>query len=175
MITKPTKPQESDLINLTAAAIVDFMSQIKKIHESEIKLQVCNISDMFKSAYKDVKFVWAFQELHVVYGSCLESSLKECKTITGQGENTPLEFTNMEENTPLPFKMKRFWACMKNKTICKYFQEIFSNKYQKMTQLKSYLVDMQKMGKAQDRVLSALIIFYNETTWKKMLRKLMVN
>ena len=56
MITKPTKPQENDLINLTAAAIFDFMSQIKKIYESEIKLQVCNISDMFKSAYKDVKF-----------------------------------------------------------------------------------------------------------------------
>ena len=30
-ITKPTKPQENDLINLTAAAIFDFMSQIKKI------------------------------------------------------------------------------------------------------------------------------------------------
>ena len=38
MITKPTKPQKSELVNLATAAIVDFMSQIKKIPDSKIKL-----------------------------------------------------------------------------------------------------------------------------------------
>ena len=37
----------------------------------------------------------------------------------------------MEENTPLPFKMKRFWACMKNKN---YLQVLSGNIFQQMSE-----------------------------------------
>lgn len=53
----------------------------KQIPETKIRLQVSNISDMFECAYDDVKFACAFHELHVVYDSGLESSLKEYERI----------------------------------------------------------------------------------------------
>ena len=44
--------------------------------ESQTRLQVSNISDMCKYKYDDLKFGCDFQELHVVYDSYLELSLK---------------------------------------------------------------------------------------------------
>ena len=65
--------------------------------ESKTRLQVSNISDMFKCTYDDVKLACDFQELHIVYDSYLESSMRESDRIRGQVEHTPCNLPASKE------------------------------------------------------------------------------
>ena len=68
-------------------------------------------------------------QIHIVYGSYVEESLKECERIRRQKECDPLEFVNFKENTPLPVQMDRFWTCPQNKQNLQLnFEDLLSTK-----------------------------------------------
>ena len=128
-----TKPDKSELVrelekNLESssyeftkessyqtAAIMDFMSQVRKIPDAKLKLNLKVISDLFESAFTTISTTCEMQQLHIVYDSYLEDSIKECERIRRRSDCDPLEFTKLEKDTPLPVQFKCFWACSKNK------------------------------------------------------------
>ena len=81
--------------------------------QGRVKLNLTVINDLFERAYMSTTSVNEVNQIHVVYDSYLEGSLKECERIQRQKECGPLELVNLTENTTLPVQMDRFWACPK--------------------------------------------------------------
>ena len=75
----------------------EFMSEVKKIPEKRAKLNLTVMNDLFEIAYTSVTSASQVNQIHIVYDSYEEESLKECERIRRQKECDPLEFVNLKK------------------------------------------------------------------------------
>ena len=92
------------------SVIVDFMSLIRKIgFEKYLKVR-----DAFDVAWGIILAASNADRIEIVYGSYLEGSVKE-STRTGRAKEKPIEIINLNLDSPIPPKIRKFWTSSINK------------------------------------------------------------
>ena len=94
-----------------ASVIIDFMSLVRKIPMKRLN----TINDAFEYMWKTITHIAEANEIHIVYDSYLENSLKGHERSRRSAEVEPLEFVNLSQQSPVPVQLERFWACSVNK------------------------------------------------------------
>ena len=98
--------------NVTAGifVIVDFMCLIRKIgFEKYLKVR-----DAFDVAWGIILAASNADRIEIVYDSYLEGSVKE-STRTGRAKEKPIEIINLNLDSPIPPKIRKFWTSSINK------------------------------------------------------------
>ena len=110
------------------SVIIDFMSLIRKIPIRKLN----TINDVLKYMWKTITNIAEADEIHIVYDSYLENSLKGHERLRRSAEVEPIEFVNLSKQSPVPVQLERFWACSVNKVNLqsisrKFFAEMSQN------------------------------------------------
>ena len=86
------------------------MSLIRKIgFEKYLKVR-----DAFDVAWGIILAASNADRIEIVYGSYLEGSVKE-STRTGRAKEKPIEIINLNLDSPIPPKIRKFWTSSINK------------------------------------------------------------
>ena len=59
--------------------------------------------------------VCKYDQVDLIFDSYNESSIKEGERQRRSAVGAPLQFVRLEETTPIPVQIERFWSCSKNK------------------------------------------------------------
>ena len=126
---------------MKTSIVVDFMSLAKKVNTNNITV----LQDMFQKVFNDAYGVCNTGQMDIVYDSYVETSLKELERNRRSLQVKPLTYINLQQDTPRPVQMERFWACSKNKENLQVLSRDFYINLSKSKQLKfvlsGYLTD----------------------------------
>ena len=86
--------------------IIDFMSLVRKIPMKRLN----TINDAFEYMWKTITHIAEADEIHIVYDSYLENSLKGHERSRRSAEVETVEFVNLSQQSPVPVQLERFWA-----------------------------------------------------------------
>ena len=95
----------------TATIVVDFITINRGYPTHKLK----SFNDLFQISTYSIIHVQHSEKVNVLYDSYLEDSIKECERILLRSSCEPLEFVDLNVNSPLPVQMNRFWASGRNK------------------------------------------------------------
>ena len=98
----------NSISSLHTSIIIDFMATIKKVTFHDLS----SIGHIFQATLKRIESTGTAQDLHLVYGSYLEHSTKECERMRRMGDNAPLEYVDLSRKSPMPVQID--WSCSKN-------------------------------------------------------------
>ena len=87
------------------------MATIEKVALRDLS----SIGHIFQAMLKRIESTGTAQDLHLVYGSYLEHSTKECEGMRRMGDNTSVEYVDLSMKSPIPVQIDHFWSCSKNK------------------------------------------------------------
>ena len=96
--------------DLQTKLLVDFMSMIRRMLLSELVV----FEELLTARWRKAKSICQFQELHWIFNSYIENSIKEGerkRRLAGQ----PIELVVIQEDTRIPVQRDRFWSCSSNK------------------------------------------------------------
>ena len=124
---------------LKTTAIMDSMSQVRKIPDEKIKLKLKKMSDIFESGLSSILSTVNVERVDIVYDSYLESSIKECERMRRRSKCQPLEFIGLTEDSPIPTQLDRFWACSKNKENLQILSRTFFKDYSRDKSMQMFL------------------------------------
>ena len=105
---------------LRTAAVIDFMSQIRKYPTTKLK----TFNDLFTVATHTVMSASNIEQINIIYDSYLEDSIKECERICRRCRYEPLEFMNLKATSPIPVKIDCFWLAGKKRSIAAPFTKL---------------------------------------------------
>lgn len=94
-----------------ATIVVDFMSQVRKLNMSKIK----TFGDIASTIIAMVRSQCNVDNIHVVFDSYIECSVKECERMRRSQFTQILELATINELTPIPVQMNKFWTSGTNK------------------------------------------------------------
>ena len=97
--------------SLETAIIVDFMSTIRKVQFTKLK----TFGESFECVWLMVRNICNTDEIHFVYDSYIQCSLKECERECRTTEGT-VEVINLAPETSIPVEMQRFLGSSKTKS-----------------------------------------------------------
>ena len=86
------------------------MSMIRRMSLSELAV----FEELFTATWRKVKSIFQFQELHWIFDSYIENSIKEGerkRRLAGQS----IELVVIQEHTRIPLQRDRFWSSSSNK------------------------------------------------------------
>ena len=107
---------------LPAALVIDFMSVVRKLSVSKYS----TIKDVFESARMSITSVCSFEQLHLVYDSYLNHSLKECERLRRSSHET-LDLFDLNECSKFSVQLERFWSSsVKKEGLQKLSRQYFS-------------------------------------------------
>ena len=96
--------------DLQTVLLVDFMSMTRRMSLSELAV----FEELLTATWKKVKSICQFPELHWIFDSCIDNSIKEGERkqeLAGQ----PLELVVIQEDMSIPVQRHRFWSSSSNK------------------------------------------------------------
>ena len=96
--------------DIQTVLLVDFMSMIRRMSLS----QLAAFGELFTATWRKVKSICQFQELHWIFDSYIENSIKEGehkRRLVGQ----PLELVVVQEDTRIPVQRDWFWSTSSDK------------------------------------------------------------
>ena len=117
--------------NMKSSVVVDFMSQVRKIKLTQLKV----FEDMFQEVFDQAYGVCNMEQMDIVYDSYVETSLKELESIRCALLVEPLTYINLQKETPIPVQIDRFWACSKNKENLQVISREFFISFSSYTRL----------------------------------------
>lgn len=79
--------------------------------------KIKTFGDLFTNCIEHVTSTCKAERYDYIYGSYLESSLKEVEQICRKKDCEPLEFHSFTMLTPLPHQTERFWDSNKSKEL----------------------------------------------------------
>ena len=92
-------------------AIVDFMWVVRKIPIKRLD----NITYALTYMSNKITDIADEHEIHIIYNSYLENSLKGHERLRRTAEVESIEFVNLSKQSTVPVQIERFWACLVNK------------------------------------------------------------
>ena len=90
--------------------LVDFMSMTRRMSLSELAV----FEELFTATWRKVKSICLFPELHWIFDSCIDNSIKvgeRKQELAGQ----PLELVVIQEDMSIPVQRNWFWSSSSNK------------------------------------------------------------
>lgn len=97
--------------SVKTAVVVDYMSQLRMVKISSMQ----NFGEVVQIVLQIPKFVCTLQELHIVFDSYLELSVKECERIRRMSTSGTIDLSCIQNSTPIPVQLDRFWSSTSNK------------------------------------------------------------
>ena len=107
-------PEEGNKLNrkndLKTAVVVDFMCMIRKVPFHVHK----NINEVLEPTWAVVSFSGVINQIHVVYNSYLQNSIKESERAR-RSNTTPIDVVDLGLESVIPVDLKLFWSSASNK------------------------------------------------------------
>ena len=104
------------------SVIVDFMSLVRKIFMKKFNIVYYALT----YTWKKIPDIANADEIHIVYESFLENSLKGHERLRTEGVE-PIKFVNPSRQSPVPVQLERFWTCLVNKVNLQSITRKFQN------------------------------------------------
>ena len=110
------------------AMTVDVMLTCRKIVSKNINT-FKDYANIFCSIVQSKKRYGYIKRLDFIFDDYFENSIKTCERIRRAGGSEPLPLFNINDHTPFPKQMDKFWNCSKNKQLLQLYLRSFLLKY----------------------------------------------
>jgi hypothetical protein len=137
---------------------VDFMSQMRMVKMNNYKNFVEAVNMLFGST----KTVCEHQELHFIFDSYLNFSIKESERIRREGFTGRLELSCINNDTPIPVQLDKFWQSSANKVK---LQQLAKQEARKLSIDKTIVVSGMISINDDDDIMPAYL--YEQLTTKE--------
>ena len=97
------------------------------------------MKDLFKAVSNERMSVTKSHQLHIIYDSYLEESIKECERIRRRSKCDSLEFMKLNISSPVPIQMDRFWNSGKNNEKLQQLSRDYFVEFRKSNNIKTIL------------------------------------
>ena len=120
--------------NFNTAIIVDFMSVVRSINFKRFNV----FGEVLNAIWKNIKAVCQAKEIHFIYDSYLQYSIKDVERSHRKGriDGSGVRLNEISFNIPIPSQMDTFWIESSNKvTLQDFSRQYFKEKYKESVEI----------------------------------------